>query len=161
MRTAIDCDINFLDTAETYGDGYSEEMVGKALAEVRPKAIIASKVSTDHLKPCNVRTACEASLTRLCTEYIDVNCIHWPNWNNPIADTLSALERLKQGRNIRIIGCSSFGKLDLMELQRLGHVEVNQLPYNLLWRAIEFEILPFCIENQVSIASYSALCTDY
>ena len=83
--------------------------------------------------------------------------IHWPNWDVPFSETYGALSRLKEEGKVRIIACSNFGKRDLPELLREGRVEANQLPYNLLWRGIEYEILPLCIQNGVSVTCYSPL----
>ena len=157
LRTAFECGINFFDTAEAYGDGRSEELVGRGLKDIREKVIIASKVSATHLRPEDVRVACETSLKRLGTDYIDVYYIHWPNWDIPVSETLGAMERLREEGKIRVIGCSNFGRQNLTELLQYGRVEVNQLEYSLLWRAIEYEILPICVENGVSVACYSPL----
>jgi myo-inositol catabolism protein IolS len=88
---------------------------------------------------------------------IDVYYIHWPNWDIPIADTLGEMQRLKDEGKIRFVGCSNFGPRDLTELLAIDHVEINQLAYNLLFRAIEYEIVPLCVEHRVSIAPYSPL----
>jgi len=157
IYTALDAGINFFDTAEVYGDGYSEKIVGQALSKRRKEAIIATKVSPNHLRPNDLRESCENSLRNLQTDYIDMYYIHWPNWKIPIEDTLLELEKLKEEGKIRLIGCSNFGKIDLTELLKKGRVEVNQLPYNLIWRAIEYEIQPICLENKVAIACYSPL----
>ena len=157
IRTALDVGINSLDTAEGYGAGRSEELVGKAVTGRRSEAVITSKVSRDHLRPADVRAACEASLRRLQTDYIDVYCIHWPSREIPLAETMGALEGLKQEGKIRAIGCSNFGTKDLADLLQYGRVEADQLPYSLLWRAIEYEILPAARRNDVSVTCYSPL----
>ena len=157
IRTAVDCGINFIDTAEAYGNGASEELIGKALEGRRDQVVLATKVGGQYLAPDDLRAACEASLTRMRTDYIDVYYIHWPNWDVPFSETYGALSRLKEEGKVRVIACSNFGKRDLPELLREGRVEANQLPYNLLWRGIEYEILPLCIENGVSVTCYSPL----
>jgi len=154
---ALDEGINFFDTAEGYGNGYSEELVGRALSKRRKKAIIATKVSSGHLKPKDLKKACENSLRRLQTDYIDLYYIHWPNREIPIEETLSAMEELKKEGKIRVIGCSNFGKIDLTELLKKGRVEANEFAYNLLWRAIEYEIQPLCVNNNIGITCYSPL----
>lgn len=157
IKAAYNSGINFFDTAEGYGNGYSEELVGRALEAYRNKVIIASKVSKEHLKPKDVKKACENSLKRLRTDYIDVYYIHWPNREIPFAETLGAMEELKQEGKIRVIACSNFGKNDFKNLLSKGRVEANQLPYNMLFRAIEFDIVDLCIKNNVSITCYSPL----
>ena len=128
IQTAYDQGINFFDTAEAYGDGYSEKLLGKAVQDFRNDIIIASKVSPNNLKPENLRQSCEDSLRRLNTDYIDVYYIHWPNREIPFADTLATMEELKQEGKIRSIACSNFGKNDLTELLKHGSVDANQLP---------------------------------
>lgn len=157
LHTAVDVGINFFDTAELYGDGYSEEILGKAFSRQREEVIIASKVNPEHLSREKVIKSCEDSLRRLKTDYIDIYHIHFPNYEVPISETLEALEKLQNEGKIRVIGVSNFGGKDLQELLTYGRVEVDQLPYNLLWRAIEYEILPFCIQNDIGITCYSPL----
>ncbi|MFW5980656.1 MAG: aldo/keto reductase [Halanaerobiaceae bacterium] len=157
IRTGYDCGINFFDTAEGYGDGYSEKLLGKAVKDFRQEVIIASKVSRSNLAPEDLRKSCENSLRRLNTDYIDVYYIHWPSREVPFADTLETLYQLKKEGKIRSVCCSNFGKNDLTELLEQGQVDANQLPYNLLFRAIEYEIQPICVENDVSITCYSPI----
>jgi len=158
IQTAYEMGINFFDTAEGYGHGYSEQLLGKGLKRHRQEVIIASKVSSNHLAPEGVIRACENSLRHLQTDYIDLYQIHWPGTRQvPFAETLGALENLKAAGKIRAIGVSNFGEQDLTDFLNCGRVEANQLPYNLLWRAIEYEIQPLCIENEMSILPYSPL----
>ncbi len=158
LHAAVDVGINFFDSAEGYGAGRSEELIGKAFkGHLRDKVIVATKVSQGNLRPADLRAACENSLRNLGMDTIDVYYIHWPNWDIPIADTLGEMQRLKDEGKIRFMGCSNFGPRDLTELLAMDHVEINQLAYNLLFRAIEYEIVPLCVEHQVSIAPYSPL----
>ena len=157
LRTAVDVGVNFFDTAEAYGSGRSEQLLGRAFKGMRDDVVIATKVSNSNLRPQDLRESCEASLRRLDTDYIDVYYIHWPNWEIPLADTIGEMTRLKDEGKIRYVGCSNFGKQDLQAILDLYHVEVNQVAYSLLFRAIEYEIVPICSENQVSIAPYSPL----
>ncbi|MGC9394048.1 MAG: aldo/keto reductase [Anaerolineae bacterium] len=158
LHAAVDAGINFFDSAEGYGAGRSEALIGKAFkGHLRDKVLIATKVSQRHLRPADLRAACENSLRNLGMETIDVYYIHWPNWDIPLADTLGEMQRLKDEGKIRFVGCSNFGKRDLTEILALEHVEINQLAYNLLFRAIEYDIVPLCVEHRVSIAPYSPL----
>ncbi len=157
IHAALDAGINLLDTAESYGNGYSEELLGKALAGRRHEAIIASKVSGNRHDAQGLRQACEESLGRLKTDYIDLYQLHWPNWNVPFAETMGALEQLKQEGKVRAAGVCNFGRRDLTDVLATGKVETNQLCYSLLWRAIEWEIQPLCVENEVGILAYSPL----
>lgn len=157
VHSALDAGINFFDTAEGYGGGYSEQMLGRALKSRRDEAIIATKVSRNNLAPDDVNEACNRSLKHLQTDYIDLYQVHWPNHDIPFEDTMSALLELQQAGKIREIGVSNFGKNDMPEMLSHGRYEANQLPYSLLWRAIEFDIQPQCVEQNISILPYSPL----
>jgi len=157
IKEAYNNGINFFDTAESYGNGYSEELLGKALKEKRQDVIIASKVKKKNLSAKDLKKSCENSLKRLKTDYLDLYYIHWPSYDVPFEETLDAMEELKKEGKIRAIGCSNFGENDFKELINKGRVEVNQLPYNLLFRAIEYDIVDLCRENNVSISCYSPL----
>lgn len=157
LQTAVDCGINFFDSAEGYGDGYSEELIGEGLATVRSKVIIASKVSPAHLAAADLRASCETSLKRLKTDYIDVYYIHWPSHTIPMAETMKTMEELKAEGKIRVIAGSNFGLVDLEEISKYGRIEVNELPYNLLWRTIEDGIMPACARRHISVTAYMPL----
>ncbi len=157
VHAALDAGINFFDTAEAYGDGESEVILGQTLAGVRHEVVIASKVSPNHLSAAELQSACEDSLRRLKTDYIDLYQIHWPNRDLPISETVETLERLQQQGKIRAIGVCNFGAKDLSDLLAVGQTQSNQLPYSLLWRAIEFEVQPECLENNIGILAYSPL----
>ncbi len=160
IHAALDAGINFFDTAEGYGHGASEELLSEVLFPSQPResVIIASKVGAQGLRPTELVRHCEDSLSRLKTDYIDLYQIHWPNPDVPISDTLGALEQLEGEGKIRAVGVSNFGRSYLEELLDAGRSESNQLCYNLLWRAIEHEIQPICLENEMSILCYSSLC---
>jgi aryl-alcohol dehydrogenase-like predicted oxidoreductase len=155
IRAALDAGVNFFDTAEAYGDGVSELVLGKALAGCRQEVVIASKASPSHLSSAEIGRACEGSLRRLNTDYIDLYQIHWPNPAVPISETTEALDKLKRQGKVRAIGVSNFGVQDLGDILANGACQANQLPYNLLWRAIEYEIMEACKEHDVGILAYS------
>lgn len=157
IKTAYKSGINFFDTAEAYGDGASEKLLGEVLKDVRKEVVIASKVLPENLSPKDLKKSCENSLKRLNTDYIDIYYIHWPNHDIPFEKTMNAMKELKKEGKIRAIGCSNFGKNDLKKLIKYGDVIVNQVPYNLIWRAIEFEIKPLCEEKNIGITTYSSL----
>jgi myo-inositol catabolism protein IolS len=115
------------------------------------------KVSPNHLAPDDVVAACEQSLRTLGTDYVDVYLIHWPSRTVPLAETVGALERLKAQGKIRAIGVSNFGVGDLGDMVDLTVCATNQLPYGLLWRVIEKEIVPLCLRHEVGIMCYSPL----
>jgi myo-inositol catabolism protein IolS len=157
IHTALGSGINFFETAEGYGDGYSERVLGKALEDRRSQAIIATKVSRSHLHREDLLHACESSLDRLKTDYIDLYQIHWPDPRIPFEETMSALQDLKAQGKIRAIGVSNFGVQDLAGILSAGDIVSDQLPYSLLFRAIEFQILQECIDHHISVLCYSPL----
>ncbi len=158
LRAAFNAGVTFFDTAEGYGGGQSEQLIAKALGDVRDQIVIASKVSTSHLSRSDLREACERSLKHLSTDYMDLYQIHWPSRTIPLSESLEELEALKSEGKIRAYGVSNFGPQDLEACFETGHtVCSNQLAYNLLWRAIEFEILPKCLSRNVSVLCYSPL----
>lgn len=157
LRAAFDVGINFFDTAEAYGAGYSEQLLHRALGAQRKEIVISSKVAEKNAAPEDVITACERSLKNLGTDHIDIYMLHWPNREVPLADTIGALKKLKDDGKIGLYGVSNFGSQDLDEALALGEIEVNQLPYHLFYRAIEFEVQPKCEAAGVPIMCYSSL----
>ena len=158
LAAAYESGINFFDTAEGYGNGYSEQLLAKVLAPMRDQIVIASKVSPDHFAPDDLRAACERSLQNLQTDYIDLYQLHWPNHDIPIDETLGVLEELKEAGKIRAYGVSNFGPQDLKgALLTEKPITSNQVAYNLLFRAIEWEIQPICNAADISILPYSPL----
>ena len=155
MEAAFDAGVNFFDTAEAYGNGSSEELVGKVFANRRDQVVIASKMKPDSMRPADVMAACERTLQRLQSDYLDLYQIHWVSPEVPVADTWEAMLRLKEAGKVREIAACNLG------VEHLGQVTppplTNQLPYNRLWRAIEHEILPECQKRQIGILAYSPL----
>lgn len=158
LRAAYDAGVTLFDTAEGYGNGQSERLIAKALADVRDQIVIATKASPEHFAPDDLRAACERSLRNLNTDRIDLYQLHWPNHEIPLAETLGVLEELKQSGKIRAYGVSNFGRQDLSDAVQSGYaISSDQLSYNLLFRAVEHEIQPLCVEHNVSILCYSPL----
>lgn len=162
IRAAFDAGIITVDTAEVYGDGYSERIVAQALSDVRDEVIYATKVFSNHLKYDQVIEACDRSLVNLNTDYIDLYQIHWPSgsWNSeivPIEETMRALNKLKEQGKIRAIGVSNFSHSQLEEVCQYGQIDSIQPPYSLFWRQVEKEIMPYCVQNNISILAYSPL----
>ena len=161
VTAALDCGINFFDTAEAYGpNGRSERILGKSLKAKRSKAVIATKASRESIKKENLVTACENSLKRLETEYIDLYYMHWAIPSVPLEDTMEVMEKLKDQGKIRAVGVCNFSLKSLKQLKAIGKIELvesHQLPYNLLWRAIEYGIKQATIEENIGIVCYSPL----
>ncbi len=157
IHAALANSVNFLDTAEAYGDGFSERLIGRALKGRRHEAVIADKPAPGRETPEELRRACEESLERLGTDYIDLYQQHWPNRDVPLAETVGGFERLKQEGKIRAFGVCNFGPTDLDELLKHGKPATNQVAYSLLSRAAEFTIQPICRERAIGILCYSPI----
>jgi aryl-alcohol dehydrogenase-like predicted oxidoreductase len=172
VRHALDHGCNFFDTAEAYNGGASEIALGAALRSLpRERAIICTKVSPHHTAPRTLVAHCEASLRRLGTDYIDLYMVHWPITAQSIRHFTSeavatpsvpaafaALDELRRAGKIRHIGVSNFGRAQLLEALGTGvPIAVNELPYSLLARAIELDILPLCRARGVGVLGYMAL----
>ncbi|NER93686.1 MAG: aldo/keto reductase [Symploca sp. SIO1B1] len=162
LQAGFEAGITTVDTAEVYGKGHSEKIVGKALAEVRDQVVYATKVFPNHLKYDQVIKACESSLKKLKTDYIDLYQIHWPSgsFNSeivPIEETMSALNKLQEQGKIRAIGVSNFSGSQLAEASKYGRIDSLQPPYSLFWRQVEQDAAPYCIEHNISIIAYSSL----
>ena len=162
IRAAVDAGITTIDTAEVYGAGHSEQIVAQAVGDIRDRLVYASKVFANHLQYDAVIEACDRSLTNLKTDYLDLYQIHWPsgsfgNPEVPIAETMKALNKLKEDGKIRAIGVSNFNRQQLAEAARYGRIDSLQPPYSLFWRKIEQDAVPYCIENNISILAYSSM----
>lgn len=162
IRAAFDAGITTFDTAEVYGNGHSERIVGQALAEVRDQVVLATKVFSNHLKRDQVIQACHRSLKNLGTDYIDLYQIHWPAGSFghsavPIEATLEAFATLKAQGKIRAIGVSNFNRRQLEEAARLAPIESLQPPYSLFWRHIEKELAPYCRQEGITLLAYSSM----
>jgi diketogulonate reductase-like aldo/keto reductase len=161
IRYAVRLGMNHIDTAEIYGGGHAEELVGEAIKEFkRDDVFIASKVWHTNLRYNDVLRACERSLKRLQTSYIDLYYIHWPNPSIPLRETMRALERLHDEGKIRYIGVSNFSA-SLVEEARsyLSHADIvaDQVEYSLYERSIERDLMPYCLREGIAIVAYSPL----
>lgn len=157
LHFAYENGITTFDTAEGYGNGHSEEVVGKALVGIRKNCIIATKVSPKNLRALDVRKSIESSLKNLNTDYVDIYYIHWPNEEIPIEETMEEFNKLKREGLIRAIGVSNFSLQQLKKAMELGQIDVIQLEYSLLQRDIEKGTLQYCCENSISVLSYSSI----
>jgi aryl-alcohol dehydrogenase-like predicted oxidoreductase len=173
VHASVDWGINYFDTAEAYNEGRSESSLGEAIRGIpRDKIVIGTKVSTSNCYKGMLVEHCEASLKRLQTDYIDIYMIHWPihprsimHFSNDrriiqspptIEEALDALRTLKECGKIREFGVSNFSKNRLNDFS-LSEITVNELPYNLLCRAIEYDTLPFCEEQGIGVIGYMAM----
>jgi diketogulonate reductase-like aldo/keto reductase len=167
IKKAVELGYNHIDTAEMYGGGHSEELVGLAINDFdRESLFITTKVLPDHLRHNDCIKAAEGSLKRLRTDYIDLYLIHVPNPKIPIKETMRAMDTLLKQGKIRFIGVSNFSVEQLKEAQKYTENKIanNQIEYNLLTRHsgmynvnIESEIIPFCQENEIIITAWKPL----
>lgn len=162
IRAAYDAGINAFDTAESYGKGHSERIVGEALAPVRDRVILATKVGSHLLQYDQVIEACHRSLENLRTDYIDLYQIHWPAGSFkskivPIEETMQAMNDLEEQGKIRAIGVSNFSRAQLEEACRHGRIVSLQPPYSLFWRHVEDDVMPYCRENDITLLAYSPM----
>lgn len=163
---ALHSGINFFDTADAYGFGRSEEILGEVLAEHRQQVVIATKGGIERLEngttrmnnhPTYLKSALEKSLKRLKTDYVDLYYIHFLDERTPLEESIAELEKLKNEGKIRAIGISNVNIDQLKDANKTNLISAVQLPYNMLERDAEAEILPYCIENDISFIPYGPL----
>ena len=160
IRRGVELGINLIDTAEVYSGGRSEQIVGEAVKEIRNDVFIATKVSSENLRHDDLLEACEGSLRRLGTSYIDLYQVHWPNPSIPIRETMGALEKLVYEGKVRFIGVSNFSVQETEEAREAltkNELASNQVEYSLANRRVESDILPYCAKEKVSLIAYSPL----
>ncbi len=160
LHTALETGYTHFDTAEMYAAGHSEELLARAIRESatpREALFITTKVTPAHLGYNDLKRACENSLRRLQTEYIDLYLIHWPG-RAPLEESFRALNELHAAGKIRHIGVSNFRLPMLKQSRQLCHspIATNQVPYSLTDRSyVENGVLDYCVENNILLTAYS------
>ena len=157
LRRGIELGMQLIDTAEMYGDGRSETLVGEAIRGMREDVYLVSKVLPSHASVDGTVKACEASLKRLGVESLDLYLLHWRG-RFALEETVGGFQRLQRQGKIRAWGVSNFDVADLEELLRLeGGLEcaANQVLYNPQYRGIEFDLLPWCEQHGMAVMAYS------
>jgi diketogulonate reductase-like aldo/keto reductase len=156
LRRGLDLGMTHIDTAEMYGSGASETLVGEAIARRRDEVFLVSKVLPHNASRKGTIAACERSLKRLGTDRLDCYLLHWRG-SHPLADTVAALEQLSADGKILSWGVSNFDVDDLGELSRVSKAKpaCNQVLYHLRERAIEHAVIPWCEANGVAVVAYS------
>jgi aryl-alcohol dehydrogenase-like predicted oxidoreductase len=169
MRCALELGINFFDTAQAYGFGASEQLLGKALEpEIksdRDEVVLATKgglrMEGDRLlrdsSPEWLRQGVEDSLRFLGTDYIDLYQVHWPDFDTPLEETAEALDELVEEGKIRYVGVSNFGVEEMAEFEKRRKIDGLQPPYHLFRRDVEEEILPYAAEHGIGVLVYGPL----
>jgi diketogulonate reductase-like aldo/keto reductase len=157
VRTGLSLGMTLIDTAEVYG---SEEFIGRAIAGQRDRVFLVSKVWPNHVAGNGVARACEASLTRLGTDHLDLYLLHWPNGVTNVSSVVTAFEKLRSAGKIRAWGVSNFKVSDMENLFRVpqgNRCATNQLPYSIRDRGIEHDLLPWCEQHSMPVMAYSPL----
>src|SRR5690348_8903313 len=159
LQLGIELGMAVIDTAEMYGDGATEDLIGAAIRGRRQDVFLVSKVLPSHAKRPQTLAACEASLQRLGADYLDLYLVHWRE-DTPLRETVEAFTQLVEDGKIRRWGVSNFDLSDMEELLRTpggSSVSCNQVLYNLSRRGIEFDLLPWCRERGIPIMAYSPI----
>jgi aryl-alcohol dehydrogenase-like predicted oxidoreductase len=164
IRASLDAG-NTIDTAPVYGNGHSEEIVGKAIkGRKREDIIIATKCGIDivgktgrNSSPELLYKEIDASLKRLGTDYVDLYQVHWPDPNTPLEETFTALSKIVESGKVRYVGVSNYSPEQMEEASKYCEIVSLQPPYSLLQREIEDEILPYCIEKGIGVLSYGSI----
>lgn len=167
VKVALEAGINFYDTAQVYGLGHSETVLGQALKDYpRDQVIIASKtglnwdddenISNDN-SPEYVLSSIEGSLERLRTDYLDLFQVHWPDEKVPVVETAAAMKQLLDSGKTRAVGVSNFNVEQMTEFMSVCPLHSLQPPYCMIRRDIEAEILPFCREHNIGVLAYSPM----
>jgi aryl-alcohol dehydrogenase-like predicted oxidoreductase len=164
---ALDHGINWIDTAAVYGLGHSEEVVGKAVKNIRNNIILATKCERrwkadgseiyGSLKKKDIKKECEGSLKRLNTDRIDLYQIHWPEPEEDIVEGWEAVSELINEGKVRHGGVSNFSTAQMEKIRPSGKIASLQPPYSMLRRSIENDQMPYCVKNNIGIITYSPM----
>ena len=159
LQAGIDLGMTLIDTAEAYGDGHTEELVGQAVAGRREEVLISSKFSPENSTYDRVIRAAEASLRRLGVERIDIYQPHWPNPRVPLAETIGAVAILIDQGKVRSLGLSNFDHRATSRVREFASIPVQsiQYEYNVADRSAERELIPGCAAEQCAFVGYSPL----
>ncbi|MBD1932044.1 aldo/keto reductase [Trichocoleus sp. FACHB-69] len=159
LRHGLDLGLTLIDTAEMYGEGGAEEVIAEAIASRRASVFLVSKVYPHNASKQGAIAACERSLKRLKTDYLDLYLLHWRG-SVPLAETLEAFQTLQQAGKIRSYGVSNFDVEDMEEASQMedgNAIATNQVLYNLMRRGIEWNLLPWCRQRSIPIMAYSPI----
>jgi diketogulonate reductase-like aldo/keto reductase len=158
LRLGLDLEMNLIDTAEMYGEGAAEELIGEAIADRRDDVFLVSKVYPHNATRTGAPKACERSLRRLRTDHVDLYLLHWRESKPSLEETLEAFQSLKVAGKILDYGVSNFDLGDMEEAFELpGGAEIasNQVLYNLKQRGIEWDLVPWCRKRRIPIMAYA------
>jgi diketogulonate reductase-like aldo/keto reductase len=159
LRLGLDLGMNLVDTAEMYGEGGAESVVGEAIRDWRQGVFVVSKFYPHHASRRKLIAACDGSLSQLGTDYLDLYLLHWRG-TTPLEEIVGTLEDLVRAGKIQRWGVSNFDVADMEELVALpggDRVAANQVLYNLAQRGPEFDLLPWCAKRDIAVMAYSPL----
>jgi len=154
IAAALAAGVNHFDSAQDYGAGRSESVVGRALA-AHPQAFVATKMQLSGRE--ETLAGVQASRERLRRDCIDLFYIHWPQKGRDPGPTMEGLEEARARGWVRYVGVSNFSVRDMQQASRAGRIDAHQLCYNLLWRYPEEDVIPYCRENRIALITYSSL----
>src|SRR5690348_13548031 len=160
LRKGLSLGMTLIDTAEIYGDGRSEKLIGRVIAGQRDRVFLVSKVWPNHVLGNGIARACDASLGRLGTDHLDLYLLHWPSRDTELSSIVEAFENLRAAGKIHAWGVSNFKASDMEDLFRVSHGDrcaTNQALYNLANRGIEHDLLPWCEQHGMPLMAYSPL----
>jgi diketogulonate reductase-like aldo/keto reductase len=160
LRTGVSLGMTLIDTAEIYGDGRSEKLIGGVIADQRDRVFLISKVWPTHVTSNGIARACDASLARLGTDHLDLYLLHWPRRDTDLSSIVAAFEGLRAAGKIHAWGVSNFKVSDMEDLFRVSHGDrcaTNQVLYNLGNRGVEHDLLPWCEQHGMPVIAYSPL----
>lgn len=157
MQAAYESGINHFDTAAAYGRGHSEEIVGEFLRDKREDIYLATKFFPSEQTAEFVQQQLEASLERLQTDYVDLYYIHWPVTGKDLRPVMEGLEQARAAGKIKAIGVSNFSVEQMEQVSEAGTIDAHQLCYNLFWRFAERDIIPYCMEHNIAVITYSSI----
>ncbi|MDK3159048.1 aldo/keto reductase [Kamptonema cortianum] len=159
LQYGLDLGLSLIDTAEMYGEGGAEEVIAEAIASRRSEVFLVSKVYPHNASKQGAIAACERSLQRLKTDYLDLYLLHWRG-SIPLSETLEAFATLQQAGKIRSYGVSNFDLQDMQAaigLENGSQIATNQVLYNLTRRGIEWDLLPWCRQHSIPVMAYSPI----
>jgi diketogulonate reductase-like aldo/keto reductase len=160
LRTGISLGMSLIDTSGDYGNGRSEKLIGRAISGQRDRVFLVSKVEAHEVSGDGIARACEASLTRLDTNFLDLYLLHWPVPNSQFAGLVAGFEVLRAAGKIRAWGVSNFNTSQMEALFRISNGDrcaTNQVPYSLSNRGIERDLLTWCEQHELPVMAYSPL----
>ncbi len=157
LDAAFAAGINHFDTAAGYGDGASEQILGKFIANKRDQVFVASKAASDEMSADRMLDAVDQSLERLQTDQIDLFYIHWPRAGKDARPLMEGLETARAQGKIRLVGVSNFNVEQMAQVAEVGRIDAHQLNYSLLWRFAEADVIPSCHAHEIAVVTYASI----